>query len=41
MGLVRRSGGDESGALYRIMGEAFFRPPRGWDSKQLESDGPL
>ena len=36
MGLVRRSGGDESGALYRIMREAFLSEPlRGWDSKQL------
>ena len=36
MGLVRRSGGDESGALHRIMREAFLPEPlRGWDSKQL------
>ena len=36
MGLVRRSGGDESGALHRIMREAFLTEPlRGWDSKEL------
>jgi len=36
MGLVRRSGGDESGALHRIMREAFLiEPLRGWDSKEL------
>ncbi len=36
MGLVRRSGGDETGALHRIMREAFLPEPlRGWDSKQL------
>ena len=36
MGLVRRSGGDESGALHRIMREALLPEPlRGWDSKQL------
>ena len=36
MGLVRRSGGDESGALHRIMREAFLiEPLRGWDSKKL------
>ena len=36
MGLVRRSGGDETGALHRIMREAFLPDPlRGWDSKQL------
>jgi DNA-binding transcriptional ArsR family regulator len=36
MGLVRRSGGDESGALHRIMREAFLPEPlRGWNSKQL------
>ncbi len=36
MGLVRRSGGDESGALHRIMREAFLPEPlRGWDSKEL------
>ena len=36
MGLVRRSRGDESGALHRIMREAFLSEPlRGWDSKQL------
>ena len=36
MGLVRRSGGDESGSLHRIMREAFLPEPlRGWDSKQL------
>jgi len=36
MGLVRRSGGDEAGALHRIMREAFLPEPlRGWDSKQL------
>ena len=36
MGLVRRSGGDESGALHRIMREAFLTEPlRGWDSKDL------
>ena len=36
MGLVRRSGGDESGALHRIMREAFLTDPlRGWDSKEL------
>ena len=36
MGLVRRSGGDETGALHRIMREAFLADPlRGWDSKQL------
>jgi len=36
MGLVRRSGGDESGALHRIMREALLPEPlRGWDSKGL------
>ncbi len=36
MGLIRRSGGDETGALHRIMREAFLPDPlRGWDSKQL------
>lgn len=36
MGLVKRSGGDESGALHRIMREAFLPEPlRGWDSKEL------
>ncbi len=36
MGLVRRSGGDETGAIHRIMREAFLPEPlRGWDSKQL------
>ena len=36
MGLVRRSGGDESGALHRIVREAFLTEPlRGWDSKEL------
>ena len=36
MGLVRRSGGDESGALHRIIREAFLTEPlRGWDSKEL------
>ena len=36
MGLVRRSGGDESGALHRIMRDAFLPDPlKGWDSKQL------
>jgi len=36
MGLVRRSGGDESGALHRIMREALLPEPlRGWDSKEL------
>ena len=36
MGLVRRSGGDESGALYRIMMDALLSNPlRGWDSKEL------
>ena len=36
MGLVRRSGGDETGALHRIMRKAFLPDPlRGWDSKQL------
>ena len=36
MGLVRRSGGDRSGALHRIMREAFLTEPlRGWDSKEL------
>ena len=36
MGLVRRSGRDETGALHRIMREAFLPEPlRGWDSKQL------
>ena len=36
MGLVRRSGGDETGALHRIMRDAFLPEPlRGWDSKEL------
>ena len=36
MGLVRRSGGDENGALHRIMRDAFLPEPlRGWDSKEL------
>ena len=36
MGLVRRSGGDDSGALHRIMREAFLPEPlKGWDSKEL------
>ena len=36
MGLVRRSGGDESGALHRIVREAFLTEPlRGWNSKEL------
>ena len=36
MGLVRRSGGDESGALHRIVREALLSEPlRGWDSKDL------
>ncbi len=36
MGLVRRSGGDETGALHRIMREAFLSEPlKGWDSKDL------
>ncbi len=36
MGLIRRSGGDETGALHRMMREAFLPDPlRGWDSKQL------
>ena len=36
MGLVRRSGGDESGALHRIMREALLTEPlRGWDSKSI------
>ena len=36
MGLVRRSGGDESGALHRIIREAFLTEPlKGWDSKEL------
>ncbi len=36
MGLVRRSGGDEAGALHRIMMEALLPDPLGgWDSKQL------
>jgi len=36
MGLIRRSGGDDSGALHRIMREAFLPEPlKGWDSKEL------
>jgi len=36
MGLVRRSGGDETSALHRIMREALLPYPlRGWDSKQI------
>ena len=36
MGLVRRSAGDESGALHRIMSEALLPEPlRGWDSNEL------
>ena len=36
MGLVKRSGGDESGALHRIMREALLPSPlKGWDSKEL------
>ena len=36
MGLVRRSGGDESGALHRIMRESLLPDPlRGWNSKEL------
>ena len=36
MGLVRRSSGDEKGALHLIMMEAFLTDPLGgWDSKQL------
>lgn len=36
MGLVRRSGGDEEGALHRIMRDALLPEPlRGWDSKEL------
>lgn len=36
MGLVRRSSGDEKGALHLIMMEAFLTNPLGgWDSKQL------
>ncbi len=36
MGLVRRSGGDDSGALHRIVREALLLEPlKGWNSKEL------